>query len=646
MASALKKIDLRKLELETWPTANEELLPEGERVLFVSRRDAVAAYVKTGNAKEAGKASGFTRQELTRLIRRCTAEDPDGELVGFRGCRPFYRVKRYERGITQGPAVEKGEGTAGLLQAVFRQYPEIETKLEDFALRRGDPLELPPRIGLRDIRKKLLALCREAGIPATSYPLNTEEGGIRSLALWRSRLADTHGRAYISDQFGEAAGRNYDEGREGAKPLVDKHQVWVFDEYTLDTIVSIGVPDKTGEVKWLPMSRFKVISGRRRGSKDIIACRAVLKTEPNTADFLHCIEEAIRPHERRKFRVPGFAYPKQACFASELPGCGWALPSVIMLDNSKVHLSAATRRVITEDLGCTVQYGVVRRPRARGDIENWHSYLANEFRKIASTTGTGPNDTRRNEPEKAAVQLRLQLDHIEQVLELLMAKFNAGPLNALKGKTLIEAFTLWARDDNAVVRCVPEAFRERVSLADLQVKVRIASDVGSGKQPVIRFRHADYIGPKLSTFRSRGREECILVLNENTANVGFLYSSDGTELDRLQARGIWRAPHTLSQRVDFVRLRGKGKIRWPGEDESPVEILREYLAKGAATNKRDALNFARVIKEVKVKELKSPPPSPAIGSTPDAKPARANAADGPKPKRPAVVPTMKSGGNW
>ena len=644
MACALKKIDVRKLDVTTWPTVNEELLAEAERKLFCKRRDAVLAYLQTRNAVLAGKSLGLPRQELTRLIARCIANDSDGRIVGFRGCQPFYRVKNYQR--AKLPEEQSGKGTAGLLHALFRQYPEIEQSLEDYTLRRGDQLGLPPRIGLTDIRNKLLALCREAGFPATIYPLNTAEGGIRSLAKWRKRLADTDGRAYIKDQFGEAASRNYDEGREGASPLIDKHQIWVFDEYTLDTLVSIGIPDKAGGVKWLPMARFKAISGRRRGSKDVSACQIVLKTEPNTADFLKCIEMAIRPHERRKFTVPGFAYPKQPCFASELPGCGWVLPSVIMLDNSKVHLSKATRRVITEDLGCTVQYGVVRRPRARGDIENWHSYLAREFRRIATTTGTGPSDTRRNDPEKAVVQLRLQVDHIEQLLELLVAKYNATPLNSLKGKTPIEAFTLWARDDNNVVRCVPEKNRCCIALDDLHVDVRIASDIGSGKQPVIRYQYADYIGPKLATFRSRGGEECVLVLNENSAHEAILYAKDGAELDRLHARGIWAAPHVLSQRVNFVKLHKKGKVAWPAEDESPVELLRAYLASVATDNKRDALAFARVINQGKVKQPKPAQPAANSSTSKEGEPAPTLPVLGLQPHRPRVPNKMKSGGAW
>jgi hypothetical protein len=193
---------------------------------------------------------------------------------------------------------------------------------------------------------------------------------------------------------------------------------------------------------------------------------------------------------------------------------------------------------------------------------------------------------------------------------------------------------------------VPEAVRSRVSLDDRHVKVRIASDVGSGKQPIIRFQYADYIGPKLATYRSRGGEECVLVLNENTAHYAILYSADGTELDILHARGIWSKPHALSERVNFVKLRKKGQIPWPAEDQSPIEILRDHLAKAARGNKRDALNLARVIKEVKVKETKPAQMAPGTGSTQEETATPTKPAAGPKPQRPRVANKMKSGGAW
>lgn len=630
MASLLRKIDERRLDTTKWPTVSEEILVGEERASFVRRRNAILEYLATRNAEQACQIGGFSRFELVRLIKRCTADHFDGRLVGFRGCRPQFRVKRYER-------YAKTSGGPGTLSALFRNHPDIEQKMEDFALRRGNRLSLPSRIGLTDLRNKLLQLCREAGFTSAMYPLNVSEGGIRALSAWRRRFLDTHGRAFLKDQFGEEAARNFDAGWDAAAAAIDPHNIWVFDEYTVDTFVTVGIPQRDGTMKWVPMARFKVISGRRRGSRDVIVCKAVLKTEPNTTDFLEAVEAVVKPHQRLEFTVPGFAYPKQPCFAAELSGCDWALPSLVMLDNSKVHLSEANRRAIAERLACTVQFGIVRRPQARGDVESWHSYLAREFRKLASTTGTGPWDTRRVNPEKAAVELRLEVDHINQLLELLAAKFNSRPLNSLKGKTPVEAFAQWVRDENTVLRRVPTEKRESFALAEKHIRVRIACDVASGRMPMVRFQYADYVGSRLAAMRSRAGEECVLVLNPSEAHVAKLYAMDGTELDTLRARGMWHEPHTLDARINFVAKRKRGEVMDPTEFESPTDVLRQALVSGAKKNKRDALDLARLEQASSQEPVVEPEPPPAPTLTP--------VVPVTKP-RVRMQPKMKSAGDW
>lgn len=622
MGAFLQRIDARRLDVSTWPTVNDAQL-EGDSVLrYRRKRDAILHYLEHRDLKVACELGGISADSLYRLVRRCTSDHGDGRLVGFRACLPYFRIAKYVR---RAP----GAGTAGLLSQLFRENPRIEEAMRDFALRRGNRLAFPARVGLTDLRNHLLQLCREAGFTATMYPLNAAEGGIRSLARWRQQLLDAHGRAFVKEKFGADAARNFDGGWGAATTSIDPYTIWVFDEYTIDTFVTIGVPQRNGSKKWLPMARFKVISGRRRGSKDIVVCRAVLKMEPNALDFLEALEASIRPHQRMEFTVPGFQYPPRSCFSSELDGCAWALPSLVMLDNSKAHLSEGNRRAITERLGCAVQFGIVGRPKARGDIESWHSYLAREFRKLASTTGTGPRDTRRVEPEAASVALRLEVEHINQLLEMLVARFNTNPLNSLKGRSPIEAFENWVRDDNLVLRQLPVGLREGFALAEKQVVVRIACDVASGRMPLVRYQYADYMGPRLSAMRSRAGEECILVVNPTEAHLAKLYAKDGSEIDTLRARGIWHAPHSLDARVNFVAKRKRGEVMHPTEGRTPTEVLRDSLVSSAPANKREALALARLEKEAKV---------PTEDSEVPAVPA-------PK-RRQRVVNKMKASGDW
>lgn len=244
MGAFLQRIDARRLDVSTWPTVNEAQL-EGDSISrYRRKRDAVLHYLEHRDLKAACEVGGFSYDSFYRLVRRCTADHQDGRLVGFRACLPFFRVGGYVRRAA-------GTGTAGLLSQLFRENPRIEEAMRDFALRRGNRLAFPARVGLTDLRNRLLQLCREAGFTPTMYPLNAAEGGIRSLARWRQQLLDAHGRAFVKEKFGADAARNFDGGWGAATTSIDPHTIWVFDEYMIDTFVTIGVPQRNGSKKWL-----------------------------------------------------------------------------------------------------------------------------------------------------------------------------------------------------------------------------------------------------------------------------------------------------------------------------------------------------------------------------------------------------------
>jgi len=579
----LKRIDARLLNIAEWPTVLEDYVPTEKRELFCKRQDAVRMVLEGGELRDALAILGGNSAEMVRLIKRCVQTLPDGSLAGFRALVPGFRTKAYQRKDL------KGENKAGLLSAFFREHPTIEFALKEYALRRTDRLGLPSKISAVDLRDKFLVLCREAGV-SSGYPFNTLDKGERSLARWRDRLFDSNPREMTRAQYGQEAGRNVETGHSAGSAGVDPFTVWVIDEYTVDTELTVAVELPSGEIEHRPMKRCKVISVKRRGSRDIIACKLVLKEEPNVSDFLSVLEAAIRPHERMEFTIPGYSYPPGPCFASELPNCAWTLPDVVMLDNSKVHRSDDVRRAIVETIRATVQFGIVRRPKARGDIENWHSVLATAFRGLASTTGTGPWDPRRYNATEAAVALRIQANHVEQLLELQAARANVKPSVSLKGLTPIEAFKNWT--DGAIPRQVPLMAQDAFRLAMLHVNVRLHCDQKNGRRPCVQFEYAKYYGDKLDMKRTEAGKQCVLVLSEADASVGTLYDAHGLKIDDVYTTGVWREPHRLSDRRMFVNLVKARQLAAPGL-RSPVAMLREYLSQRALTrDKRSALALA------------------------------------------------------
>jgi len=395
MRNILQGVDARLLDLDTWPTVDEASLAPEKKESFRRRKCAVSNVAQSGNVSLAAEESGISLKEIRRIFRRCIKIHRDGRITGFRACVCYHRVKNYEL------KDETTTGSAGLLGRFFRNHPSIEKALIRFATsRRNSEITLP--VGISDLSFKLLALCRDAKMAVTDYPLSAEESARKSLEKWYPRLVDSMGRAFLRAEFGEDAGRQYDDGLAAYVSPVDPHRIMVFDEWTPHAFTAVEISNPAGGTKWVPASRYKFVNGVRRGDRVVCACRPVLRKEPDVAEFLATVESAIRPHRRREFTIPTYAYPATPCFTSDVPGGEWLLPDLLYLDRSLVHLAAESRLAIARGLGAIIVWGPPRRPKARGDVEGLHSFFATKVRKFPTTTGANPKDPVRHEPEKGS----------------------------------------------------------------------------------------------------------------------------------------------------------------------------------------------------------------------------------------------------
>lgn len=629
MRNILNRCDCRRLAYQTWATPDESVIPAGDP--YFLRKACIIELIDSGGNLGAACSSGkCSRYEVRRILRRCITELPDGTLAGFRGCKLHFRTTRYKLQNFSGKAC------AGALGYIFRTYPAVESKLRKFVLgttRRRDRPNAPTDA---DIRKEFKELCAQAGVPNTGFPFVPVGSPIKSLWAWKKSLMDSHGKQFNREYFGDESAQSYHDGKADASPQISEFKTWVFDEYTVDTPVCVLVTRESGVAEWYSCSRFKIISGRRRGSRDIVVSLPVLVEEPKTAHIQEALEHAIRPHARTAFNIPGFSYPEKKCFASEFADCDWQIPDLVLFDRSLAHLAEQTRMSISEVLGGFIEYGVARRPKDRADIEAWHAVLAREFRKLPSTTATGPDDPRCRNPVERAIELRLTEEHITQLVELTAARFNSEHrLDSLMGSTPMEAFQGWVLNERPVLRQVPVALRDGFSLASTVDDVVIACDVESGKQPCVRYGYATYMGPFLSHMRSKEGAKCKLEVPNALAHIARLYTPDGDLIDVLTARGIWKIPHRLCDRINYSRLRNAGRLKGASDFKSPTEILRNYLANQARLDRRQALKYAEIKKGTQATCRHCIP-----GTVDDAAPSST------RPQNAKAGPKMKSAGGW
>jgi hypothetical protein len=164
MRSIFHGVDVRLLNLDSWPTIDESKLSGESLFIYRRRREAMITLVHTRDTEIAAEVGKISKAEVWRVFKRCIATDTDGRIAGFRACLLGYHIKQYELGDNTA------SGTAGLLSRLFRRYPEeIEKPLIAYALCRSKNLDDPPLPGPSDIRWKLLDLSEKAGIAVNEY---------------------------------------------------------------------------------------------------------------------------------------------------------------------------------------------------------------------------------------------------------------------------------------------------------------------------------------------------------------------------------------------------------------------------------------------------------------------------------------------
>ena len=104
---------------DLWTQVDADALPEDRRELFLRRKTGIQLYFDGATEADIREACGFGRSHIYRLItERCLAQNPDGNVNGWRGALPHRRVKEWSR-TTPLEVSDAGAGAAGALQWLF-----------------------------------------------------------------------------------------------------------------------------------------------------------------------------------------------------------------------------------------------------------------------------------------------------------------------------------------------------------------------------------------------------------------------------------------------------------------------------------------------------------------------------------------------
>lgn len=547
-------------DLEAWPTPDEGGLG-AHASRYLLRKRAVQRYLEGASDAELRRCFSLSLKRVYRLITsRCLQEHPDGLIYGWRGLVPNLRIKPYTRKhkVVVDPA---GRGAAGAMQTILDLNPDLRKAFEKriLAVPRDDKLtEKHTRQGHWSW---FLERLTERGYKIRNeWPFNTESRGYVSVCRYVNAVLSANPAKGAMVEGGRDALRKLKSGDGVDRPVHRLFQRVEMDAHKLDGRFCVLFPRGDGSYEERIVHRLWVTVLLEVISRAVIGYYFSYRYEISKNDALRAIKRALTTWRRRPLAFGDIAYMEGAALpsghADKYVGVCWDETSV---DGAMAECCSHVRGVLRDLVGSELiepSVGFARR-RTKDDrpfIETFFRRLASRgFHRLSNTTGGKPKDKRGANPDKVAIASRFQVEYAEELIDVLIANYNASPHTGLGGRTPLEYLDfLCSRPGEGSLRYADRGEVER--LLSYRKACTVRGSLAEGRRPYVSFANGEYHGDILSQrFDLVGQKIWVENHIEYDARVALAYTLKGESLGVLRAAPPWHGtPHSLEVRAAIV----------------------------------------------------------------------------------------------
>ncbi|MBT2728159.1 hypothetical protein J7E63_14555 [Bacillus sp. ISL-75] len=502
----------------------------------------------------------------------------------------------------------------GAFTLFLNKYSNIKTFIDNTYLGRGKNLG-DNNISKKNLHKKFVDFCRKEGIKNDQYPLITNDRGKRALERYVKNLEKQH-FSQGAKRYGDSALNLANSTGIGEKndPVTRPFQRVEFDGHKIDLMMAIKIknPDGTEDVQIT--DRIWLLSIIDEATKLILGYHICIRKEYSSEDVLRCIKNAVVPKEDFHFMIPGLKIsPTGGFHSSKFEQCKWAVWDELLYDNAKANLAEIVKDRLINVVNCSVNAGPVATPVRRPFIERFFGILeVNGFHRLPNTTGSNPNDPKRQNAKEAAIAFECTEMELEELVEVLIAEYNGEPNTSLNFISPLDAMDQYILKGGPI-RFLEESKRNEATFYQIQAKRTVVGSIKTGRRPYINFENAVYKNEVLSQSAWLIGTELNLLVNIDDLRVIRAYLPDGSELGFLQAQGRWGIrKHSLKTRKEIFKLKKKKLIHFTDQDD-PIEIFLTYLEKNAKNSRKARNELAaqkRDLRKEYLGKVEQTPPKP------------------------------------
>lgn len=592
-----------------WPAINTSEMSEEDKARFLRLKAGIETYLATGRLLAASKIASCGQAGLLRMLNRCVSITHDGDIFGWAGLIKHLRVKSYERRRSHPIGYGNSSGDySGSFKAFLKTHEAIRELIDALILKHAIKEHAHhARISYKDLTREFRNLCIKFGVQEDEYPLNTQSKGRQSIARYAKQLiSENSGRATWS-RYGDGAWKHLQVGT-GKSTLFPEYmpmRAWSLDAHKIDCIGCLIVQGPSGPQR-IAIERLWFVPVVDTALKAVMGYSVGIRTEISAETVEQAILNAISPWNPRILSVAGAQYIEGAALPSftfpELVGCS---PAFLKVDNAVQHYAKRISEHVRTRLGCAVAWGGIGRWDHNAIVERLFRTLeVYGFHKLPSTTGSSPQDPIRRDSINEAMKLGIDWPHLLDLLDVIVAEYNATPHRGLGGRSPLEACKEYLEPSRPriLLRPLPEASMMVPDLGVMTVVCTVRGNQKAGIRPYVQWEHARYTSPLLARSFHRIHERVVLHLKVSDVSRGNAFTIEGESLGELIAAGAWgRVGHSLDIRKEIGKLINDATIRLaPGED-----IVTQYLRYYARKARSDSQERPKRISRAATKLAKS-----------------------------------------
>lgn len=619
----MRNIDSKLLDYSKWADVDIQNMQQKERNAFMKKKAAIVARIDGVPMNECCEKYSISRKSIWVCIKRCTSIHSDGNPFGFRALIPHSHITRASIVKLIQRRTQKGE--SGSFRMLVEKFPHIFSEINSrFLKRKMGRVIHESRIPIKSLHLRMLQMLRDEGVKASEYPFNVKSLGIRSMTRYLKNVAEKNGvesaRARHHEDIARRLGSDIGKSQTRQKPT--PYQRVTADGHKLDLMMAVEFMTPDGEIARMTIDRLWIFVLMDEASRAVIGYSLSLNPEYTQDDVLRAIRSALIPWKPRDLKIKGMSYAPDAGLPNGvIPELAHAIWEEFSVDNAKSNLSLLVKDRMHELVGCAINAGPINMPERRGIIERFFRTLEESgIHRLPSTTGSNPKDGRRSNPEKKAIRHKIMLDDIEELLDVLIANYNATPNSgALNGISPNEYLCRFIAN-NGIVLTLPEEKIKKFNFMQISVRRTIKGGISMGRSPHINYEGVVYTNDLLKHSHSLVGTKVTLHVNIEDLRQIKMFLADGEELGILTAHGSWGVtPHDLKTRKAINKLKWQGKLEafdMPDLNTAFVnhleEKVTERLKKKKITGGR-ALTQLEQIKKNKAKALKTDITPPEYG---------------------------------